>query len=150
MLNPPALSRDEPASSGVACRKQVSPFYRVAVGILFADSPQLATAPTVFAFWIMMDLGTRQLRGQESAPGRLLCCWRHVGDGQIFQLGLDSRDVGIYHLVQQADWQDIILSQYLQCFEKLRSGNVVIRNGAWFWRVEGGKDDKVDDDDSNS
>ncbi|MBW7472581.1 hypothetical protein [Marinobacter sp. F4218] len=39
-----------------------------------------------------------------------------------------------------------ILSQYLQCFEKLRSDNVVIRNGAWFWRVEGGENDKVDDD----
>ena len=39
-----------------------------------------------------------------------------------------------------------ILSQYLQCFEKLRSDNVVIRNGSWFWRVEGGEDDKVDDD----
>lgn len=39
-----------------------------------------------------------------------------------------------------------ILSQYLQCFEKLRSDNVVIRNGSWFWRVEGGENDKVDDD----
>lgn len=39
-----------------------------------------------------------------------------------------------------------ILSQYLQCFEKLRSDNVVIRNGAWFWRVEGGGNDKVDGD----
>ena len=39
-----------------------------------------------------------------------------------------------------------ILSQYLQCFEKLRSDNVVIQGGIWFWRVEGGKDDKVDDD----
>lgn len=39
-----------------------------------------------------------------------------------------------------------ILSQYLQCFEKLRSDNVVIRNGFWCWRVEGGEQDKVDDD----
>jgi hypothetical protein len=39
-----------------------------------------------------------------------------------------------------------ILSQYLQCFEKLRSDNVVINRGIWFWRVEGDKDDKVDDD----
>lgn len=39
-----------------------------------------------------------------------------------------------------------ILSQYLQCFEKLRSDNVVLRNGAWFWRVEGGENDKVDED----
>ena len=39
-----------------------------------------------------------------------------------------------------------ILSQYLQCFEKLRSDNVVIRTGTWFWRVKGGEDDNVDDD----
>lgn len=38
-----------------------------------------------------------------------------------------------------------ILSQYLQCMEKLRGDNVVIRSGVWYWRVEGGKDDKVDE-----
>ena len=37
-----------------------------------------------------------------------------------------------------------ILSQYLQCFEKLRSDNVVFRNGSWFWWVEGDEDDEVD------
>jgi hypothetical protein len=39
-----------------------------------------------------------------------------------------------------------ILSQYLQCFEKQRSDNVVIRNGAWYWRVEGDENDKTDED----
>ncbi|MFB0593943.1 hypothetical protein ACSZM9_04975 [Aeromonas hydrophila] len=39
-----------------------------------------------------------------------------------------------------------ILSQYLQCFEKQRSDNVVIIGGAWYWRVEGNEDDKVDED----
>ncbi|EON14735.1 hypothetical protein C266_06444 [Pandoraea sp. SD6-2] len=39
-----------------------------------------------------------------------------------------------------------ILSQYLQCMEKLRGDNVIIRNGVWYWRVEGGKDSKVDED----
>lgn len=39
-----------------------------------------------------------------------------------------------------------ILSQYLQCFEKLRSDNVVIKHGNWYWRVGGGENDKVDDD----
>jgi len=38
-----------------------------------------------------------------------------------------------------------ILSQYLQCFEKLRADNVVIQHGAWYWRVKGDKNDKVDD-----
>ena len=38
-----------------------------------------------------------------------------------------------------------ILSQYLQCFEKLRSDNVLIRNGFWHWHVKGNKGDKVDD-----
>ncbi len=38
-----------------------------------------------------------------------------------------------------------ILSQYLQCFEKLRSDNVVINNGFWYWSVKGDKQDKVDD-----
>lgn len=39
-----------------------------------------------------------------------------------------------------------ILSQYLQCFEKLRSDNVVIRVGVWYWRVAGDQGDNVDDD----
>lgn len=39
-----------------------------------------------------------------------------------------------------------ILSQYLQCFEKLRSDNVVNNNGFWYWRVEGDKQDEVDKD----
>lgn len=38
-----------------------------------------------------------------------------------------------------------ILSQYLQCMEKLRGDNVVVRNGYWYWHVEGGEADKVDD-----
>jgi len=39
-----------------------------------------------------------------------------------------------------------ILSQYLQCFEKQRADNVVIRNGTWYWHVEGDENDNVDDD----
>ena len=39
-----------------------------------------------------------------------------------------------------------ILSQYLQCFEKLRSDNVILRNATWYWRVEGSENDEVDDD----
>jgi hypothetical protein len=38
-----------------------------------------------------------------------------------------------------------ILSQYLQCFEKLRADNVIIKHGAWFWCVEGGAEDSTDD-----
>lgn len=38
-----------------------------------------------------------------------------------------------------------ILSQYLQCFEKLRADNVIIKGGYWFWRVEGRAEDNVDD-----
>jgi hypothetical protein len=38
-----------------------------------------------------------------------------------------------------------ILSQYLQCFEKLRSDNVVQERGIWFWRVKGDKGDKTDE-----
>ncbi len=38
-----------------------------------------------------------------------------------------------------------ILSQYLQCFEKLRSDNVIIKNGAWYWQVNGNATDKVDE-----
>jgi hypothetical protein len=29
-----------------------------------------------------------------------------------------------------------ILSQYLQCFEKLRADNVVYRNGTWDWEID--------------
>lgn len=41
-----------------------------------------------------------------------------------------------------------ILSQYLQCFEKQRADNVVIRGGIWYWHVEGdeNENDNVDDD----
>lgn len=40
-----------------------------------------------------------------------------------------------------------ILSQYLQCFEKLRSDNVEIWNGTWYWKVKGDEDeDNIDDD----
>lgn len=38
-----------------------------------------------------------------------------------------------------------ILSQYLQCMEKLRGDFVVLRNGTWYWRVEGGVDEKLDE-----
>lgn len=38
-----------------------------------------------------------------------------------------------------------ILSQYLQCMEKLRGDYVVVRNGAWCWKVKGGKGDQVDE-----
>lgn len=38
-----------------------------------------------------------------------------------------------------------ILSQYLQCFEKQRSDNVVIENEVWYWLVEGDDNDKVDE-----
>lgn len=38
-----------------------------------------------------------------------------------------------------------ILSQYLQCMDKLRGDNVVVRNGNWYWHVEGGEADKVDE-----
>jgi hypothetical protein len=40
----------------------------------------------------------------------------------------------------------LILSQYLQCFEKLRSDNVVASLGSWYWRVEGDENDTVDQD----
>lgn len=41
-----------------------------------------------------------------------------------------------------------ILSQYLQCFEKLRSDNVINLVGRrWYWEVEGNeKDEDIDDD----
>ncbi len=38
-----------------------------------------------------------------------------------------------------------ILSQYLQCFEKLRSDNIIQSNVFWYWRVEGEDDDKIDE-----
>lgn len=38
-----------------------------------------------------------------------------------------------------------ILSQYLQCMEKLRSDNVTPRNGTWYWYVKGGINDRLDE-----
>ncbi|GAB6141460.1 hypothetical protein JCM14076_21890 [Methylosoma difficile] len=40
-----------------------------------------------------------------------------------------------------------ILSQYLQCFEKLRSDNIVPSYGNWYWRVKGDEDEDTLDDD---
>jgi hypothetical protein len=37
-----------------------------------------------------------------------------------------------------------ILSQYLQCMEKLRGDHAVIRNGIWYWHVKGGDADHID------
>lgn len=39
-----------------------------------------------------------------------------------------------------------ILSQYIQCYEKLRADNVVVGVGGWYWQVKGGKDDRVDEE----
>jgi hypothetical protein len=39
-----------------------------------------------------------------------------------------------------------ILSQYIQCFEKLRADNVVAEHQMWFWQVKGDENDKVDKD----
>lgn len=38
-----------------------------------------------------------------------------------------------------------ILSQYIQCFEKMRSDNVVQVMGSWYWHVEGEEDDSTDE-----
>jgi hypothetical protein len=38
-----------------------------------------------------------------------------------------------------------ILSQYIQCFEKLRSDNVVSGIGGWSWYVHGDKGDSMDE-----
>lgn len=38
-----------------------------------------------------------------------------------------------------------ILAQYLQCFEKLRADNVVLRKGRWSWRLKAEKADVTDD-----
>lgn len=38
-----------------------------------------------------------------------------------------------------------ILSQYLQCFEKLKADNVTNRMGTWYWRLKGEKGDQVDE-----
>jgi hypothetical protein len=37
-----------------------------------------------------------------------------------------------------------ILSQYIQCFEKLRSDNVIMKRGIWHWRVVGNDGEEVD------
>lgn len=38
-----------------------------------------------------------------------------------------------------------ILSQYIQCFEKMRSDNVVQVMGSWYWHVEGEEGDSTDE-----
>lgn len=38
-----------------------------------------------------------------------------------------------------------ILSQYLQCMEKLRGDHVVARSGIWYWKVEGLEGDHMDE-----
>lgn len=38
-----------------------------------------------------------------------------------------------------------ILSQYIQCFEKMRSDNVVQVMSSWYWHVEGEEGDSTDE-----
>ena len=38
----------------------------------------------------------------------------------------------------------LILSQYLQCFEKLRADNVEIRHGSWNWAIDAKGDSEAD------
>ena len=38
-----------------------------------------------------------------------------------------------------------ILSQYLQCFEKLRADNVVMYHGDWRWAIEAERGEKADE-----
>lgn len=38
-----------------------------------------------------------------------------------------------------------MLSQYLQCFEKLRADNVVMKRGSWFWYVKSNEDEEGDE-----
>lgn len=40
----------------------------------------------------------------------------------------------------------LVLSQYLQCFEKLRSDNVTIKSGIWHWKIKGERGDKLDNE----
>ena len=39
-----------------------------------------------------------------------------------------------------------IISQYLQCFEKLRADNVDMMHGTWWWKLEAGKGESPDED----
>ena len=39
----------------------------------------------------------------------------------------------------------LILSQYLQCFEKLRADNVKMQNGYWHWLVDAERDETGDE-----
>lgn len=38
-----------------------------------------------------------------------------------------------------------ILAQYLQCFEKLRADNVLLRAGRWYWKLKAERNDSTDD-----
>ncbi len=38
-----------------------------------------------------------------------------------------------------------ILSQYLQCFEKLRADNIVMRGGTWQWTIEAKREAGADE-----
>ena len=40
----------------------------------------------------------------------------------------------------------LILAQYIQCFEKLRSDNVIMRRGIWCWRLKANKNDRGAED----
>ena len=55
-------------------------------------------------------------------------------------------DFGQFHEDDIPQNSDVvfILSQYIQCFEKLRSDNVVMRHGYWCWRVIGNDGEETD------
>ena len=56
----------------------------------------------------------------------------------------DFTEFDVDELPQNSDVV-FILSQYLQCFEKLKADNVIPRHGTWHWSVEADKDETGDD-----
>jgi hypothetical protein len=56
-------------------------------------------------------------------------------------------DFEVFDLDEMPQNSDVvfILAQYLQCFEKLRADNVVVKNGGWNWSLVGEKGDAVDE-----
>ena len=69
---------------------------------VFADPLKLEAARALGVFWLVMDHGARKLRWQSCTFGLLTRFGRRSRRVDLLQLSLDSRDISIKQVVEQA------------------------------------------------
>ena len=62
--------------------------------------------------------------------------------GEKYEPFADFKQFGEEDLPSSSD-VTFILSQYMECAEKLRSDNVELRYGAWYWIIDDGQEPSI-------